>query len=394
MNGGLLRLTWRYLYFHRARSVILLVCLALAFLLPVYLHLLIRAYETSLTHRAEETPLVLGPRGNEFELVLRSLYFLSNEGSDSRLNLADQQGMDAQGRGLAIPLHLEYTAQEAPVIGTSLDYFEHRQLRAARGTFPLVLGDAVLGHDVAARLDLGAGDHVLTDQTSLYNIAAEQPLKLRITGVLAPAGTPDDGAVFVDVKTAWVIGCIGHGHEDLDSPENQGKLLGRDDDGSPIGSAAVAPYREITEANLPTFHFHGDPKALPLTSLIVVPDSAKSATILKGHYATSETRQLVAPRDVVDDLLAIVFKVKRFFDASFGLVMVMTVLFLILVMTLTWKLRQRERETLKRIGCARLTLVGLQVSELILLLGGALAVALGLAYVLLSVTQSFFFLQP
>ena len=63
-------------------------------------------------------------------------------------------------------------------------------------------------------------------------------------------------------------------------------------------------------------------------------------------------------------------------------------------MTLTWKLRQRERETLKRIGCARLTLVGLQVSELILLLGGALAVALGLAYVLLSVTQSFFFLQP
>ena len=91
MNGGLLRLTWRYLCFHRARSLILLVCLALAFLLPVYLHLLIRAYESSLTQRAENTPLVLGPRGNEFELVLRSLYFLSHEGGDSRLNLADQQ---------------------------------------------------------------------------------------------------------------------------------------------------------------------------------------------------------------------------------------------------------------------------------------------------------------
>lgn len=392
MNGGLLRLTWRYLCFHRARSLILLVCLALAFLLPVYLHLLIRAYESSLTQRAENTPLVLGPRGNEFELVLRSLYFLSHEGGDSRLNLADHQEMEKQERGLAIPLHLGYTAQDAPVIGTSLDYFEHRQLRAAKGTFPLVLGDAVLGHDVAARLELEAGGHVLTDQTSLYNIAAEQPLRLRITGVLAPVGTPDDSAIFVDVKTAWVIGGIGHGHEELDDPENQGKLLGRDEDGTPIGSAAVAPYREITEANLSSFHFHGDPKALPLTSLIVVPDSAKSATIWKGHYATSDTRQLVAPTDVVGDLLAIVFKVKRFFDASFGLVMVMTVLFLILVMTLTWKLRQRERETLKRIGCARLTLVGLQVSELFILLCGALALAFVLAYLLLFVTQSIFVL--
>ncbi|NCF85060.1 MAG: hypothetical protein GWQ08_05945 [Verrucomicrobiaceae bacterium] len=370
----------------------MLVCLALAFLLPVYLHLLIRAYESSLTQRAENTPLVLGPRGNEFELVLRSLYFLSHEGGDSRLNLADHQEMEQQERGLAIPLHLGYTAQDAPVIGTSLDYFEHRQLRAAKGTFPLVLGDAVLGHDVAARLELEAGGHVLTDQTSLYNIAAEQPLRLRITGVLAPVGTPDDSAIFVDVKTAWVIGGIGHGHEELDDPENQGKLLGRDEDGTPIGSAAVVPYREITEANLSSFHFHGDPKTLPLTSLIVVPDSAKSATILKGHYVTSDTRQLVAPTEVVGDLLAIVFKVKRFFDASFGLVMVMTVLFLILVMTLTWKLRQRERETLKRIGCARLTLVGLQVSELFILLGGALALAFVLAYLLLFVTQSIFVL--
>ena len=394
MNAGLLRLTWRYLCFHRVRSVILLVCLALAFLLPVYLHLLIRAYESSLTQRAEDTPLVLGPRGNEFELVLRSLYFLSQKSGDSRLNLAEQQAVEAQERGLAIPLHLEYTAQEAPVIGTSLDYFEHRRLCPAQGTFPLVLGDAVLGHDVAARLQLGAGDYVLTDQTSLYNIAAEQPLKLRITGVLAPARNPDDRAIFVDVKTAWVIGGIGHGHEDLESPENQGRLLGRDDDGTPVGSAAVAPYREITEANLSSFHFHGDPKDLPLTSLLVVPDSAKSATILKGHYGTSETRQLVVPLEVVGDLLAIVFKVKRFFDASFGLVMIMTVLFLILVMTLTWKLRQRERETLTRIGCARLTLVGLQVSELCLLLVGALALALLLAYLLLSVTQSVFLLQP
>ena len=28
---------------------------------------------------------------------------------------------------------------------------------------------------------------------------------MTVTGVLAPTGTPDDDAVLVDIKTAWVI---------------------------------------------------------------------------------------------------------------------------------------------------------------------------------------------
>ena len=65
----------------------------------------------------------------------------------------------------------------------------------------------------------------------------------------------------------------------------------------------------------------------------------------------------------------------------------MTALFLILVMVLTWKLRERERETLVRIGCARLTLIWLQLSELCLLLLAGLAFAVLLAWVLLSLTD-------
>ncbi len=379
---GILRLTWRYLSFHRLRTAILVICLALTFLLPIYLYLLISAYERSLTNRAENTPLVLGPRGNPFELVLKTLYFTGNDREDARISFAEQLELEALDRGTVIPMHLGYTASDFPVVGTSLDYFKHRELALSQGTLPLVLGDAVLGAVAAETSGLSVGDKLLTDQTSLYNIAAEQPLRMRVAGILAPSDSPDDQAVFVDVKTAWIIAGIGHGHDDLAEAENQNQLLGTDDDGTLIGSAAVAPFREVTPENLESFHFHGEPAALPLTSLIIVPGSDKDRTILKGRYALSESVNLLAPVDVIDALMAIVFKVKRFFDASLLLAAVVTSLFMTLVIILTMRLRQNERATLVRIGGGRLTMVWLQVTELAILLTLGFLTAAILAWVL------------
>lgn len=130
--SGILKLTWRYLAFHRLRTGILTVCLALTFLLPAYLHLLIQAYESELTDRARKTPLILGPRGNEFELVLRALYFTKAEDATARISLADQEEAESHDRATVIPLHLGYTARRFPVVGTSLDYFSHHGLTPAR----------------------------------------------------------------------------------------------------------------------------------------------------------------------------------------------------------------------------------------------------------------------
>ena len=57
----------------------------------------------------------------------------------------------------------------------------------------------------------------------MYDLSAEYPLKMRVTGILAPTGTPDDLAVFTDVKTAWVIDGIGHGHDDLAATMEEGR---------------------------------------------------------------------------------------------------------------------------------------------------------------------------
>jgi len=368
----LLLLTWRYMAFNKIKSAIMVVCLTITLFLPIAVHVMIRHYEDDLMARAESTPLIVGAKGNRYDLVLKSLYFTSE--NPEPITMAEVNAVSDSGRAKTIPLHISFTARQHPIVGTSLDYFEFRGLDVVAGTLPLQLGDVVLGHDAARTLDLGVGDTILTDQTSLYDIGAVYPLKMHITGVLAAAGSPDDHAVFVDIKTAWIIEGIGHGHIDLTKTSDDAVILSRKD-GEVVGNAAMVEYTEITAANIASFHFHGGMDDFPVTSVIVLPDSAKSATVLKGRYSISPTEQMLVPLRVIEELMGIVFQVKRFFDANFALICLATVLFMGLVVMLSLRIRKREMETMFRIGCSRLTVVRLQVAELCIVLLISLALA-------------------
>ena len=368
----LLLLTWRYMAFNKVKSAIMVVCLTITLFLPIAVHVMIRHYEDDLMTRAESTPLIVGAKGNRYDLVLKSLYF-TTENPES-ITMAEVNAVSDSGRAETIPLHIRFTARQRPIVGTSLDYFEFRGLDVVAGTLPLQLGDVVLGHDVARTLNLGVGDTILTDQTSLYDIGAVYPLKMHITGVLAPAGSPDDHAVFVDIKTAWIIEGIGHGHIDLTKTSDAAVILSRKD-GEVVGNAAMVEYTEITAANIASFHFHGGMDDFPVTSVIVLPDSAKSATVLKGRYSISPTEQMLVPLRVIEELMGIVFQVKRFFDANFALICLATALFMSLVVMLSLRIRKREMETMFRIGCSRLTVFRLQVAELCIVLLISLAIA-------------------
>ena len=147
-------------------------------------------------------------------------------------------------------------------------------------------------------------------------------------------------------------------------------------------SAATVEYTEIDADNVDSFHFHGEPADFPLTGVIVVPTSAKGATILKGRYRVSETAQLLVPSVVVEELLGFVLELKTFFDANSVLVGLATVLFLALLVALSVRVRERELETLFKIGCARWTVVKLFATELGIVIGAGLVATLALAEVL------------
>jgi putative ABC transport system permease protein len=192
---------------------------------------------------------------------------------------------------------------------------------------------------------------------------------------LERSDSPDDEAVFVDVKTAWVIAGLAHGHQDLSRPEASSQVL-KQEGGVIVGNAAVVQYNEITPDNIDSFHFHGDQSAFPITAVIAVPQDAKASALLQGKYLGAEERaQIIRPLDIIDELLETVISVHSYVVMAVIVVGFSTLLITVLVFTLSLRLRQREILTMHRIGGCRRRIFNILAAEVVVtaLVGVSLA---------------------
>ena len=374
---GALFLGWRYLAHHRFKSSILVASITLMLFLPAATRLLVEDSATALTARADHTPLILGALGSELELVLNSLYFHA----ELPAQFDNRFFIEARSTGFAtfIPIHSKFSAQGAPIVGTSLDYFDFRRLHVGRGRQLGLLGECIIGANVAARLGLGPGNTIISSPESVFDIAGVYPLKMKIVGELDPAGTADDDAVFVDVRTTWIIQGLGHGHSDL-TKTGVGAVLSRRDD-MITANASLAHFAEVTPENIASFHFHGSDQSFPLTSVIVVPPDQKNATLLLGRYQDNEVLQLVAPGKVLDDLLETVFTVQNYVILGLAILSLATVAVITLVFLLGQQLRKGEFHTLSRIGASRGYISVLVASEIGFIFWISAVLATGLTWV-------------
>ena len=368
------------LSWYRGRAAIIVLCLALTLWLPITVRLLLNQFRQDIVARAQITPLVIGARGSRIDLALNALYF--DTVAPDQCTMKEADFVQSTGYATAIPVHIRYTtqaingAQGVPIVGTTIEYFEFRQLSVKQGAGLGLLGDCVVGSNVAERMNLSPGDRILSAPRNAFNLAGDYPLRMNIAGILAPSHSPDDNAVFVDIKTAWIIDGIGHGHQKLDQKTHSDLLLNRT--GSSVtASAAVLPFTEITDDNIDSFHFHGDETSFPCTAVIADPHSRKDQTLLLGEYLSTrrETAQCVKPADVVQDLLQIVFRVERLVWLSSVLSGIATALLLGLVLFLSIRLRAREMQTMFKIGCSRSTIAMVVGMEILLMTFAGTAVA-------------------
>ena len=358
-----------HLRFHWGRSLVLLLAVALILAVPFASRLLMGAAEGQLTARAEATPLVLGRPGSRLDLVMSAVYFAEEQ--PQPLAMADVEAIWDGGLALPVPLHTAFTAEGARVVGTTLDYFDLRGLTVAGGRPLAVLGDAVLGAAVAERLGLGPGATVVSDPESLFDLAGAYPLEMPVVGVLAPTGTPDDEAVFVDIKTAWVIAGIGHGHDDV--------VAASADASAVAAPAGMVEFNRITPENIDSFHFHGAPGAHPVSAVIVAPFDERSGTILKGRYLDPDGQaQLVEPAAVVGGLVERLFRIRAVLDAVAAIVGLAALAAVALAVFLSYRLREEEVRTAFRIGAPRGAIARLLGAETVIVLSCAALIA-GLA---------------
>jgi putative ABC transport system permease protein len=373
-------LAWRYLAYHRFKSAILVLSVALILYVPAGLRVLVWQSERELTARAASTPLLIGAKGSSLELVLKALY--AGDQNPPLMRYGEVAQVAASGLAQPIPLYVRFHAQNDPIAGTTLDYFVFRGIRVAAGRQMTRLGECVVGAEVARRRGIQPGDSVISSTETLFDVAGVYPLKMHVAGILAPTGTPDDQVIFADLKTTWVIEGLAHGHEDVARPEAAGGVLRRE--GARVAAnASVVQYNEITPENIGSFHFHGDLATYPITAIIALPPDEKAATLLMGRYQAPEhPHQIVRPLAVIEQLLGTVLTIQNFVVATLAIVGAATLATAALVFLLSLRLRRREIETLSKIGASRRRIAALMASEI----AGVAGIGIGLAGLLTWIT--------
>lgn len=364
-----LYLAFAYLRYHWGRSLILTLVAALIIFVPIATQILLSSSERALVARGEATPLLLGSRGSQLDLTMSALYF-SDERPDP-VTMAEVEAVWDSGLGIPIPVHSAFASSGFRIVGTTLDYFDFRDLTIAEGRALSVLGDAVIGADVAEALGKGVGDTLVSSPENLFDLDGVYPLEMPIVGVLAPTNSPDDQAIFVDIKTAWVIQGIGHGHEDVVTADQVAAGT------AALSNAAVVQYQRITDDNIDTFHFHGAQDGFPATAVIVVPNDTRSGTILKGRYLDADgPSQLVEPAGVIQGLVDRIFRIKSLLDVVTAIIAVAAFAAIGLAVFLSYRLRAKEISTAVKLGARRGMVLRLLSAETITLLLTAAVIAL------------------
>ncbi len=216
----LLPLAWASAWNRRLSLTLaaLSIALAVALLLSVT-----RAREAAQTHFAQSVAgvdLVVGPRGSPVQLLLHAVFHLGD--ASHTLAWKSYQALAADPLiAWRLPLALGDSHQGFPVLGSTPEYFRHlgdgqqQGLRFADGKPFAGLFEAVIGAEVAARLDYRTGQQITLqhgashldahhhDEDANHPEHADKPF--RIVGVLAPTGTPVDRTLVVSLQALEAI---------------------------------------------------------------------------------------------------------------------------------------------------------------------------------------------
>ena len=374
--GDLLYLSAQYIRHHKLKLAVLVFAITLVGWLPIAVQIIVNQTASQLLARADSTPIVIGARGSPLELSLGSLYFSTR--TPETLNYAELEKVAATGLATGIPLYYRFHSQQHPIVGTTPDYLDYRKLRISTGRPVALLGEAVIGSKVADELQLVVGDAVISSPESVFDIAGVYPLKMPVVGILEPAFSPDDNAIFVDIKTSWVIQGLGHGHQDLANKKALGQILKKDGNNL-VANASVKQYNEITADNIDSFHFHGENSLRPISAIIPLTTDDKATALLIGRYQQErDDVQIVRSQKVISELLDTVFTVRDYIVAGIAVVAVATAIVALLVFFLSLRLRRGERFTLARIGASREQIILLMATEVVtvILVSGALSALL------------------
>ena len=325
----ILRLTIKRLLSKKFSTIFTILALSLALTIFFTFKMSLENYKNNLSAASDKNILIAGRTPDLMQLIENSHFFKNGESSTFPIIMIEE----LEEFGEIIPLNNRFTAYQKPIIGIESKYFDLKKVKLQTGDYFLKVGECVIGFNCAKELNLSVGDSFINDPSSSFDISKSNPVKLKVCGILANNGTPDDNAIFTSLKTAWVLEGIGHSH----NPKE------KDDTDSSITDLSSGPLLNL--------HFHGKAEKYPLTGVIIFPDNdVKRAQLLAKSKNNKTTLKIVDPVAMIHKIIEKISGLDSFFKLLFLFMSLAIVIVLGVLIFQAASLRSREKDTYQCLG--------------------------------------------
>ena len=149
---------------------------------------------------------IIGPISSSLELVLYTVFHLGRPTNNITTKTIDDMRLRSDISWL-VPIALGDSHRGFRVVATESNYFEHIQyannqsLTFSKGGAFSELSEAVVGSDVAEKLNYSIGSKIQITHGSIESTGNKHDdFSFKVVGVLNKTGTPIDQAVFLDLK--------------------------------------------------------------------------------------------------------------------------------------------------------------------------------------------------
>ncbi len=204
-------LAWKSLINRRFTALLTVVSIALSVALLVGVERLRTEARASFANTLSGTDLILGARSGPVQLLLYAVFRIGD--ATNNISWKSYQDIAAYPKvAWTVPISLGDSHRGFRVLGTTPAYFEHyryargRPLAIAEGRQFTDLYDAVLGAEVAEKLDYSIGDPIIVAHgASDVSFARHDDKPFSVVGILARTGTPVDRTVHVSLEAIEAI---------------------------------------------------------------------------------------------------------------------------------------------------------------------------------------------
>ena len=199
-------LAWKSLSSRRSTAILTVTSIAVSVMLLLGVEKIRFNAQSSFANTISGTDLIVGARSGSIQLLLYSVFRIGN--ATNNISWESYQDI-AQKKGVkwTIPISLGDSHRGFRVMGTNKDYFsfyqygQKRNLQLTSGKPFSDIFDAVIGSEVAKSLHYSVGDEIIISHGTVSTPFSEHKDKpFIISGIFKQTGTPVDKTVHVSLE--------------------------------------------------------------------------------------------------------------------------------------------------------------------------------------------------